>query len=79
MATKYNRLRVILAEKDISNKKFAQMMDTSETTVSGWVTNQFQPSLKKIYQWATVLKVEAKEFIYPMTEMDRIEVDGSDE
>lgn len=75
MNRKLNRLKIVLAEKDISNKEFAKLMKTSETTVSSWVRNVAQPSLKKIYQWAKVLNVEAYEFLYPMVDMGNIEVE----
>ena len=79
MNNRLNRLRVILAEKDINNKEFAKLLGTTEKTVSLWVRNVSQPSLKKVYEWAAVLNVEAKEFLYPMAEMGNIEMNSEDE
>ena len=45
MATenKLNRLRVILAEKELSNKWLAERLGKSEFTISRWTTNKMQP------------------------------------
>lgn len=41
----YNRLRVVLAEKEITNRWLAEQMGVTDMTVSRWKTNKIQPSM----------------------------------
>ena len=65
MATenKLNRLRVILAEKEFSNKWLAERLGKSEFTISRWTTNKMQPSLPQLFEIAKVLNVDVKALI----------------
>ena len=42
---KINRLKVVLAEKDISHKDFANMVSKTPNTISRIFNNDTQPSL----------------------------------
>ena len=42
----------------MGNKDLALKLNTSEQTVSGWVTNTYQPSLMKLFQIAHSIGVE---------------------
>ncbi len=53
---KINRLKIVLAENDKTNKWLAKQLDKSEVTVSRWVTNEVQPSLETMAQIAQVLE-----------------------
>ncbi len=59
----YNRIKVVLAEKNMSNKKLAIDLEYSETTVSRWCTNDAQPNLETLFKIAAHLKVEARELM----------------
>ena len=65
MATenKLYRLRVILAEKELSNKWLAERLGKSEFTISRWTTNKMQPSLPQLFEIAKVLNVDVKALI----------------
>ena len=54
-----NRIRVVLAEKDIRSSELAKMLNVSKTTVSTWVNNKGQPSVEKLFRIAIALNVEA--------------------
>ena len=54
-----NRLKVVLAEKNITNKWLAQEMKTSPATISKWVTNSSQPSLEQLLRLADILEIRA--------------------
>jgi transcriptional regulator with XRE-family HTH domain len=56
----YNRIRVILADKNLRNKALAEAIGVSEQTVSKWVTNTSQPSLPQLYAVAGFLKTDPK-------------------
>ncbi|WP_373125520.1 helix-turn-helix transcriptional regulator [Bacteroides sp. HPS0048] len=58
-----NRLKSVLAEKQITNKSLAEKMNLSTTTVSRWCTNRTQPSLETLVEIAEILKIDAKELI----------------
>ena len=60
---RYNRIKVILAEKGVTNKKLAQALQVAQPTVSRWCTNDMQPSLETLYQIATDLKVDVRELL----------------
>ena len=58
-----NRLKVVLAEKNITNKWLAQEMKTSPATISKWVTNASQPSLEQLLRLADILEINYTELI----------------
>lgn len=58
-----NRLKVVLAEKNITNKWLAQQMKTSPATISKWVTNSSQPSLEQLLRLADILEISYTELI----------------
>lgn len=61
---KYNRLKVVLVEKGLSNKWLAKKLDKSETTISNWCTNIRQPSIPTLFEIADVLDVDTKNLLY---------------
>ena len=58
-----NRIRVVLAEKDRTNKWLAEKVDKNRTTVSRWCTNDMQPSLETLVQVAKALDVDVRELL----------------
>ena len=60
---KINRIKVILAEKDRTNKWLAEQLGKDYSTVSKWCTNTTQPSLEMLMKIAKVLEVEVKELL----------------
>lgn len=62
---KLNRIKVMLAEKDKTNRWLAEHIDKSQVTISRWVNQTVQPSLKDLYRIAELLDVEVRELIEP--------------
>lgn len=60
---KINRLKVLLAEKEKTNKWLAEKLGKSEVTVSRWCTNEVQPSMETFLEIAMILDVDVKELI----------------
>lgn len=60
---KINRLKVILAEKEKTNKWLAEKLGKSEVTISRWCTNEVQPSLDTLTEIAQLLKIDIKELL----------------
>lgn len=60
---KINRLKVVLAEKDISHKYFANMVSKTPNTISRICNNETQPSLKFLREMAIILDVDISELL----------------
>lgn len=58
-----NRLKVMLAEKNKSNKWLAEQLGKDPGTVSKWCTNTCQPDLKTLVRIAELLQVELTELV----------------
>ena len=58
-----NRIRVVLAEKNKTNKWLAEQLGKDQAIVSKWVTNTTQPTLEMLLQIAKVLEVDVRELI----------------
>ena len=58
-----NRIKVVLAEKNKTNKWLAEQLGKDPATVSKWVTNVSQPSLELLLQMAKILEVEIQDLI----------------
>ena len=60
---KYNRIKVVLAEKDRSSKWLSEKIGKDKSTVSRWCTNDIQPSLETLFKIAELLEVPPRELI----------------
>ncbi len=58
-----NRIKVVLAEKQRSNKWLAEQLGKGPATVSKWCTNSAQPNLENLVEIAKCLNVEVSELI----------------
>lgn len=63
MVKKLNKIRVVLAEQDKSNKWLADKLGKGEATVSKWVTNKSQPTLGNLIDIAKALNVKVGDLI----------------
>ena len=61
--TKINKLKLVLVEKEKTNKWLAKELGMNETTISRWCTNDIQPPLAKLAKIAEVLDVDIKELL----------------
>jgi DNA-binding Xre family transcriptional regulator len=60
---KLNRIKVVLAERDLNNKWLAEQVGKDPATVSKWVTNTTQPSLEALIAIANVLDVTVQDLV----------------
>lgn len=58
-----NRIKVMLAERMVSNKDLAEMLGKDPATISKWVTNTSQPTLENLIEIARCLKCEINELV----------------
>ncbi|RDC54142.1 XRE family transcriptional regulator [Pedobacter chinensis] len=59
----FNRIKVVLAEKKISNKILAEKLQRREETVSRWCSNKQQPSIEELYNISVFLDVDIRELL----------------
>lgn len=58
-----NRIRVVLAEKQITNRWLAEQLGVTDMTVSRWSTNKVQPLVSQLVEIAKLLEVDIKDLI----------------
>ena len=60
---KLNRIKVVLAERDLNNKWLADKLGKDQATISKWITNTTQPSLQVLLDIAAALEVPVQELV----------------
>ena len=68
-----NRLKVVLAEKRLTNKWLAEQLGKDPATISKWCTNNAQPNLENLFDIARCLNVDVKELVRMDALYDKIE------
>lgn len=58
-----NRIKVMLAERMVSNKDLAEMLGKNPATISKWVTNTSQPTLENLIEIARCLKCDMNDLV----------------
>lgn len=58
-----NRIKAVLAEKNVTSRELANQLSKTETTVSRWCTNDMQPSIETLFEIAKVLDVDIRELL----------------
>jgi len=58
-----NRIKVVLAEKQLTGKWLAEEIGKSENTISKWCSNKVQPSLEVLLEIATLLSIDIRELL----------------
>lgn len=62
---KINRLKGVLADKDINHKDFAKMVKKTPNTITRICNNEQQPSLFVLREMAIALDVDISELLFP--------------
>ena len=60
---KLNRIKVVLADKQRTNKWLAEQLGKDKTTISKWCTNSSQPDLESLMKTAKLLGVEINDLV----------------
>ena len=58
-----NRIKVMLAERMLTNKQLAEMLGKDPATISKWVTNTSQPTLANLIEIARCLKCDMNDLV----------------
>ena len=67
-----NRIRVVLADRQVTNRWLAEQMGVTDMTVSRWKTNKIQPAMAQFIEIARLLQVDIKDLLEMDTCIDRI-------
>ena len=68
MRKNINRLKVVLAEKNRTNRWLSAQLGKNEATISKWCTNSTQPSLSDLVAIAKCLEVDTKDLLHSINE-----------
>ena len=60
-----NRIKVVPAEKQRTNRWLAEQTGKSENTISRWCSNKSQPSIAQLQEIANLLDVDVRVLIRP--------------
>ena len=60
-----NRIKAVLAEKDIQQKELAKRVGLAPNTITRICNNEGQPTLKRLYKIAKALDVDIRELLVP--------------
>lgn len=60
---KYNKIKAVLAEKNVTGKELAKFLGRTESTISRWCTNDIQPSIPIMYEIADYLNIDVKKLL----------------
>ena len=58
-----NRIKVVLAEKNKSNKWLSEQLDKDPAIISKWATNTTQPNVETLIQISKVLGVTVDDLL----------------
>ena len=67
----FNRIKVVLVEKDKTGKWLAEQLGKSTCTVSKWCSNSIQPDLVTLNKIAKILDVDVRSLLNNTKEKDR--------
>ena len=58
-----NRIKVVMAERMVSNKELGEMLGKDTATISRWVKNTSQPTLESLIEIAKALKCDIGDLV----------------
>jgi putative transcriptional regulator len=61
----YNRIKIVLAEKKVTNKSLAEALGVNKDTVTSWCVQRRQPPLEQLFLIADYLEVDVRALISP--------------
>jgi putative transcriptional regulator len=65
---KINRLKVVLAEKEVSQRELAKRVNKAPNTITRICNNESQPTLKLLREISLALDVDIRELLLPTKE-----------
>ncbi|MCW3119897.1 MAG: hypothetical protein JWM28_3979 [Chitinophagaceae bacterium] len=62
---KYNRIKIILVEFNLSQLEFAAILKVDKNTVTRWCKNHNQPSLIQLREIAEFFRIDVRQLVEP--------------
>ena len=59
----YNRIKSVLEEKEISQKKLSDLMGVSVVTINSWCNQKSQPYIRTLFEISKILKTTPDKLI----------------
>ena len=59
----YNRIKSILEEKDITQKRLSDLMGVSVVTINSWCNQKSQPSIRTLFEISKTLGITPDKLI----------------
>jgi transcriptional regulator with XRE-family HTH domain len=66
---RFNRLKIILVQKNISQTEFAEMVGRERNSITRICNNITQHSLKFLYEMSYVLNIDVRDLLTPPAEI----------
>ena len=66
-----NKIKTVLKSQGRSQIWLASHLDVSKSTMSGWCTNNTQPTIEKLYRVAEILSVEVSDLLVPIKKIKK--------
>jgi putative transcriptional regulator len=66
---RYNRLKIVLAERNVSQKELSKMVDVDPNTITRICNNKSQPSMQLLFKIAIALEIDVRELLNPVSEI----------
>lgn len=63
MSMQYNRIKSVLEEKEISQKKLSDLMGVSVVTINFWCNQKSQPSIRTLFEISKTLGITPDKLI----------------
>ena len=63
MRMQYNRIKSVLEEKEISQKKLSDLMGVSVVTINFWCNQKSQPSIRTLFEISKTLRITPDKLI----------------
>jgi len=60
---KYNRIKDVLVEKQVSQKSLSNTIGVSKVSVNLWCQNKKQPSIKMLYQISEIINCKVSDLL----------------
>jgi DNA-binding XRE family transcriptional regulator len=60
---KYNRIKDVLVEKQVSQKSLSNTIGVSTVSVNQWCQNKKQPSIKMLYQISEIVNCKVSDLL----------------
>lgn len=70
MTKNMNRIKVVLAEKNLTNKWLAEQLHKDPGTISKWCTNTMQPNIETLFEIAECLGVDSKDLLWSLKDKE---------